>query len=181
MAGNRRPIFELHIRPMFRTLDQAHMVRLPPAKRIDLADYQQVKTAKVEIIDFLRSGLMPPKGSGGPWPQEWIDLFVRWTETGFGRLAKPPGSNFKLVLDAANRYTLTCDVSRPDPSAIAWFDVQQARPDAQIYELVMEQVDGTPPASDTVSVEERIRGPLTVAEVVVIDSVGEHRLALPTS
>jgi hypothetical protein len=182
MANSRRPLFELHIRPMFRTVDRAHMTRLAVNKRIDFADYQQVKEKSAKIIALLNDpSPMPTRGTGGPWPQEWIDLFVRWTQTGFGRLAKPAGSNFKLVLDAPDRYTLSCDVSRPDPSATAWFDVQQAGPDSQIYELVMEQVDGIPPVPETVSVEERIRGPLTVAEVVVIDSTGEHRLALPTS
>jgi hypothetical protein len=182
MANSRRPIFELHIRPMFRMLDHVHMSRLAANKRIDFADYQQVRDKSVKIISLLNdSSPMPTRGTGGPWPQEWIDLFVRWTQTGFGRLAKPTGLNFKLVLDAPDRYTLSCDVNRPDSSATAWFDVQQAQPDAQIYEVVMEQVDGTAPAPGTVPIEEHIRGPLTVAEIVVIDAAGEHRLALPTS
>jgi hypothetical protein len=181
MANTRRPIFELHIRPMFRMLDRVHMARLAANKRIDLSDYQQVKDAASKIAGILADGPMPTRATGGPWPQEWIDLFVRWTATGFGKLAKPQGSNLKLVLDAPDRYTLSCDVAAPDASATAWFDIQQAQPDSQIYEIVMEQVDGTAPAPTTLTIEEKIRGPLTTAEVVIIDSGGRHSLALPTS
>ncbi len=182
MANIRRPIFELHIRPMFRALDQAHMIRLAANKRVDLADYDQVKAKANKIAAMLADpGPMPTRGTGGPWPQEWIDLFVRWKDTGFGRLSKPAGSNFSLVLDAPDRYTLSCDVARPDASSTAWFDIRQATADAQVYELVMEQVDGTPPAPDTVTVQEHPRGPLNVTEIVVIDSAGEHRLAVPTA
>jgi hypothetical protein len=158
------------------------MSRLAANKRIDFADYQQVRDKNAKIVSLLNDpSPMPTRGTGGPWPQEWIDLFVRWTQTDFGRLAKPTGSNFKLILDAPDRYTLSCNVARPDPSATAWFDIQQAQPDAQIYELVMEQIDGAAPAPEIVTIEEHIRGPLTVAEVVVIDAAGEHRLPLPTS
>lgn len=166
---------------MFRTLDRVHMGRLAANKRIDLSDYQQVKDAASKIAGILVNGPMPTRATGGPWPQEWIDLFVRWTTTGFGRLVKPQGSNLQLVLAAPDRYTLSCDVAAPDGSATAWFDVQQAQPDSQIYEIVMEQVDGTAPAPTTLSIEEAIRGPLTVAEIVVIDSAGRHSLPLPTS
>lgn len=181
MADDRRPMFELHILPMFRVLDQVHMIRLPPAARIDLTDYQQVRDGNLDIIDVLKSSSMPPAGEGGPWPKEWIDLFVRWTQTGFGRLTKATGSNFKLVLTAPNRYTLSCDVTLPDSSATAWFDILQARPEAQIYAVVMEQIDGADPSPTTFTIEERIRGPLTVSEVIVLDAAGEHRLSLPTS
>lgn len=181
MAG-RRPIFELHIRPMFRELDRVHMARMSPPKRIDLTDYDDVKSRQQEIIDLLANASpMPPLDAGGPWPREWIDLFIRWKQTGFGRLAKATGSNFQLVLVAPGRYTLSCDVTLPDARATAWFEILQARPEAQFYEVVMEKVDGTAPAPTTIPIEERVRGPLTVSEVVVVDATGEHRLAVPSS
>jgi hypothetical protein len=182
MANNRRPIFELHIRPMFRVLDRVHMTRLGVNKRIDLMDYQQVKDKFPKIRSLLEDpSPMPTRGTGGPWPQEWIDLFTRWKETGFGRLTKAAGSNFRLVSEAPDRFVLRCDVTLPDPRATAWFDILQAQPEAQLYEVVMEQVEGAPPAPTTFTAEERIRGPLTVSEVVVLDAAGEHRLPLPSS
>jgi hypothetical protein len=181
MAGERRPMFELHIRPMFRLIDQVHMARLPAAKRIDLTDYQQVKDSHVEVSEFLQSGSpMPPKAEGGPWPREWIDLFIRWTQTGFGHLAAAAGSNYQLVLMSQDRYLLSCDVQLPDPSATAWIDILQAAPDAQLYQVVMEQIENAAPSAVTLSIDERIRGPLSVAEVVVLDGTGEHRLAVPS-
>jgi hypothetical protein len=177
----RRPIFELHIRPMFRVLDRMHMNRLSPPKHIELTDYDDVKARSSDILTLLGSvSPMPPSGVGGPWPQEWIDLFARWTQTGFGRLVKPTGSNFQLVRNAPDRYTLSCDVPLPDNSSVAWFDIRQAQADSQIYEVVMEQAGGAAPAPSMTTIEERIRGPLTVANVIVVDAAGEHTLAIPS-
>lgn len=182
MAGNRRPIFELHIRPMFRLLDQVHMTRLAAAKRIDFSDYDQVKAKHAKIIGFLSDpGPMPPPNTGGPWPREWIDLFVRWTETDFGRLATATATNLKLVLTAPDRYTLSCEVALPHPSSTAWFDILQARPESQVYSIVMEQGDNVAPSPSMVTIDERIRGPLSTSEVIVFDAVGEHKLPIPLS
>jgi hypothetical protein len=180
--AERRPLFELHIRPMFRLLDQVHMLRLSPANRVDLFDYQQVRGRYSEILEWLDSASpMPPMTHGGPWPREWIDLFTRWKETGFGKLGGGASSNLQLVLIASQRYLLSCDVALSDATAMAWFDVVQARPEQQLYRIVVEQVDVANPTPTTASIEESIRGPLTVNEVVVIDAVGEHRLPIPTS
>lgn len=178
--AERRPLFELHIRPMFRTLDVVHMLRLPPQKRVDLGSYDDVKTHHQEIGDFLKAGSpMPPRSSGGPWPAEWINLFARWRDTGFGRLLKPMGSNFRLTLTAPDRFTLNCEVALPDGVSTAWFETVVADAASQVYEVVAEQPEGTPPSPTTVTIEERIRGPLTIAEVVVRDGAGEHSVALP--
>ncbi|WP_271623451.1 hypothetical protein [Bradyrhizobium sp. CCBAU 11430] len=182
MMADRRPLFELHILPMFRALDAIHMLRLPPAKRVDLSSYDDLKNKHQDVLDFLNAASpMPPKSHGGPWPKEWIDLFTRWKTTGFGRLIKPAGSNFDLALTGPDRFTLSCDVLLPDGSASAWFSIIQATADAQVYEIVLEQPDGTPPAPTTITIEERLRGPLTTNEVVVLDSAGRHALGIPTS
>ena len=39
--AERKPIFELHIRPMFRLLDRQHMLRFP--RDLDLWDYDAVR------------------------------------------------------------------------------------------------------------------------------------------
>jgi len=149
---------------------------------MDLSDFQQVRDGHLEIINFLQAGSpMPPKPVGGPWPREWIELFVRWTQTGFGHLATAIGSNFQLILTAPNRYTLSCDVALSDSNVTVWFDIVQARPEAQVYEVVVEQIDVAVPSPITVTIEERIRGPLSASEVVVLDAMGEHRLSLPSA
>lgn len=180
MTNNRKPIFELHIRPMFRTLDRVHMMRLPPNKRIDLMDYQQVRDSHVKIKQLLSDpSPMPNHATGGPWPQEWIDLFERWTETEFGRLSAATGTNFQLTLIAADRYELSCTVTLPDSSARAWFDILAASPNDQRYQVCVEANPVPNPSPKAVTIEERIRGPLSGSEVVVLDSAGEHKLPVP--
>jgi hypothetical protein len=182
MANGRRPIFELHIRPMFRLLDQVHMLRLPAPKRLDLTDYQQVRDRHQQIRELIGdASSMPPAETGGPWPQEWIDLFDHWKTTGFGRLTQPIASNFRLTLTAPERYTLSCSVTLPNSNSFAWLDIVKAQPDAQIYSIAMEVPEEVPPAPISVAVEERIRGPLTVAEAVIVDGAGEHRVTVPTA
>jgi hypothetical protein len=179
--ADRRPIFELHIAPMFRTLDRIHMGRLTPPKKVDLASYDDVKRRHADIVDLVKNtSSMPPAAAGGPWPSEWIQLLERWKETGFGRLVIPAAANLQVAITAANRFALSCDVTLPHAGANAWFDIRQAQSDAQVYEVVFEPLEGAAPAPTTITVEERIRGPLTTTEIVVFDAAGEHRLPVPT-
>ena len=45
--AERKPVFELHIRPMFRLLDRQHMIFHGD---LDLWDYDAVKTHSAEIL-----------------------------------------------------------------------------------------------------------------------------------
>ena len=83
--ANRETSFALHIVHMFRPTDIEKMQQLTG---IDLESYDEVKGLADKIIDRIsrgenETGLMPPKDNGGPWPQEWIDLFKRWKDEGF--------------------------------------------------------------------------------------------------
>jgi hypothetical protein len=181
MAIDRRPIFELHIRPMFRLLDDVHMLRLPLAKRVDLSSYDDVKAKHVAIRDFLKSpSPMPTKKTGGPWPQEWIDLFDRWIATGFGKLSRPTATDARLKLMAPDRYLLECDVVLPDAGAMAWFEIMSPV-DAQIYAIVCETPANASGASAPATITEQVRGPLSVAQVTVIDGSGPRPVAVPTA
>ena len=80
----RKPSFKDHIVHMFRPIDVTEMT----ARGLNLEDFAVVKTNADEIIDRISrdenaAGLMPPKDKGGPWPQEWIDLFKRWKDEDF--------------------------------------------------------------------------------------------------
>lgn len=79
----RKTSFKDHIVHMFRPIDVTRMAGI-----IDLEDYDAVKAGADNILDRIsrgenEAGLMPPKDNGGPWPQEWIDLFKRWKDDGF--------------------------------------------------------------------------------------------------
>jgi hypothetical protein len=66
--------FEQDIRPLFRPEDQESM-----AWAFDLSSYDEVKEHATAILDRLREGSMP---CDGEWPDERIELFARWLDTG---------------------------------------------------------------------------------------------------
>jgi hypothetical protein len=79
----RTPVFELHILPMIRATDREHMRRFG----LDLWDYEQLVRNAAEVEARLGvSKDMPTVATGGPWPDEWIELFRRWRTSGFKRL-----------------------------------------------------------------------------------------------
>jgi hypothetical protein len=66
--------FELDIKPLFRPVDHESM-----AWAFDLSSYDEVKDHAGAILERLREGSMP---CDGEWPEEQVELFQRWTETG---------------------------------------------------------------------------------------------------
>ena len=82
MANNRPVRYESHIRQMFRLIDHDNMLF-----KFDLWNYDQVKANADKILQ--RIGVdrdMPPHTHGGPWPEEWVNLFQRWKDESFLRL-----------------------------------------------------------------------------------------------
>jgi len=67
--------FEAHIRPLFRERDRTSM-----QFAFDLWSPADVRQHASEILERLRAGSMPCDGA---WPQEWIEVFARWAESGF--------------------------------------------------------------------------------------------------
>jgi hypothetical protein len=68
------PNFERDIKPLFRSTDQESM-----AWAFDLSSYDDVRDHAAAILERLRDGSMP---CDGEWPEEQVELFERWTETG---------------------------------------------------------------------------------------------------
>jgi hypothetical protein len=66
--------FERDIKPLFRPVDYESM-----AWAFDLSSYDEVKDHATGILDRLRDGSMP---CDGEWPEEQVDQFQQWTETG---------------------------------------------------------------------------------------------------
>ena len=73
-ASGEQLRFEQDIKPLFRPTDHESM-----AWAFDLSSYDEVKEHAASILERLREGSMP---CDGEWPEEQVELFQRWTETG---------------------------------------------------------------------------------------------------
>jgi CDGSH-type Zn-finger protein len=67
--------FAAHIKPLFREHDRTSMTFA-----FDLWSQPDVQTHAAGILERLRNGTMPCDGT---WPAEKIEVFQRWTESGF--------------------------------------------------------------------------------------------------
>ena len=67
--------FEANIKPLFREHDRTSM-----AFAFDLWSQSDVQAHAAEILGRLQNGTMPCDGA---WPAEKVEVFRRWTETGF--------------------------------------------------------------------------------------------------
>jgi hypothetical protein len=66
--------FETDIKPLFREGDRESMDAY-----FDLWSHDDVSEHADAILDRLQDGSMPCDGA---WPQEQVELFQRWTESG---------------------------------------------------------------------------------------------------
>jgi len=73
-SGDEVLRFEQDIKPLFRPVDYESM-----AWAFDLSSYDEVKDHASVILARLREGSMP---CDGEWPEEQVEQFQRWTETG---------------------------------------------------------------------------------------------------
>jgi len=67
--------FETHVKPLFREHDRQSM-----SFAFDLRSHDDVQAHAVGILERLVSGTMPCDGA---WPPERVEVFRRWTESGF--------------------------------------------------------------------------------------------------
>lgn len=170
-ATDRPPLWQLHIRPLFRRIDREHMRRM-----IDLWDYEQVKARAEHILHALESSAspMPTSSTGGPWPAEWIALFRRWTETGFRRLALGTPIGAYELAQSFEGWELSALARLPSPEAQVWLSPDADDGATRSYVLYLQeagdsQAAGERPVSDIFQREQLER-------VVVRDSRGEHTL-----
>jgi hypothetical protein len=178
-VAERTPVFELHIRPLFRLLDRQHMLRVQPD--LDLWNYDSVKNAAPGIL--LRVGganpSMPTADSGGAWPSEWVALFDRWAKGGFRRLSPAVGKDYKLVKTADGRCTLSCKVDIPDTDqgdSTAWLDIVSLGPPTVTYQLLIYPGDAVPPPTQTIEIacKERVDPASAASGVTVVDASGSR-------
>jgi len=69
--------FDLHVKPLFRPLDQQSMKR-----HFDLWSYDDVSRHADAILARLGAGTMP---CDGPWPEANVAVFRSWVATGKAR------------------------------------------------------------------------------------------------
>jgi CDGSH-type Zn-finger protein/truncated hemoglobin YjbI len=67
--------FETHVKPLFREDDRQSM-----SFALDLWGYDDVRAHAADILERLTDGSMPCDGS---WPAAKVEVFKRWTESGF--------------------------------------------------------------------------------------------------
>jgi hypothetical protein len=183
----RPPVFELHIRPMFRLLDREHMTTLvTPA--IDLWDLDAVWAMRKVILGRLRAdGLqnMPGEQTGGPWPAEWITLFERWVATGSDTesghhlvLVKPDGLYSVRAL-TGNQCLLEATVTAPTDGCLVWFGLDSVSSGQRDYTLYLEPAFPSQPADPMqVEVSETFaKGDVT--KVVIHDANGTQEVPIP--
>jgi hypothetical protein len=179
-GDNRVPVFELHIRPMFRLIDQDHM-----AFDLDLWDLQSVWTNRNNILGRVSVGKdMPPAAVGGPWPDEWVAIFERWLATGddttLGHhlsLATPQGA-YSVKPGFGGKIQVKATVIAPSPGYRVWLDIDSITTTQRVYTLVMEPPFPAQPAgSTTMSVSESFaKGTLTT--LVINDANGSQSFPL---
>ena len=97
-AADERVSFGEDIKPLFRPMDHESM-----AWAFDLSSYDEVKEHATAILERLRDGSMP---CDGEWPEEQVERFQRWTETG-------------MLECAARRLAGEFGISRPSNSSAA--------------------------------------------------------------
>ena len=168
---DRIPMYELHIKPLFRRIDREHM-----ALFFDLYDYDVVKQHANVILQRLRTS-MPPASSGGPWPAELVTMFARWVTAGCPRLLIGRGSNYQLTKFDTS-YHLEGTVEVPNGSAQAWLDIVDVDPARRTYRLYVDPGGGGQDAATSLIVSEDFEETSSLSAVQVIDAAGTHTVAL---
>jgi hypothetical protein len=169
--ADRTPMYELHIKPLFRLIDREHM-----ALFFDLYDYDVVKQHANVILQRLRTS-MPPASSGGPWPAELVTMFARWVTAGCPRLLVGQGSNYQLTKSGTS-YHLEGTAEVPNDSAQAWLDIVDVTPANRTYKLYVDPGAGGQGAPASRIVFEDFEEASTLSAVQVIDAAGTHTVSL---
>jgi hypothetical protein len=185
------PVFELHIRPLFRSLDREHM-----SFAFNLWQYPEGPgsdpiTFFTLILNRLKASapdvVMPPPYAGGPWPTEWIDLFERWLAAGAPRLelALLDPSHLLAVREPGTLLVrLDASVILPSPGYVAWFerrfaDDRQFSPElADEFIVYQRSLAVVSPASTTSNVQDYFELAGTIASVKVVGSNGTFNLTV---
>jgi hypothetical protein len=164
----RTPVFELHVLPLFRATDREHM-----SFALDLWDYDQVVDRADQILGRLEFESMPTADSGGPWPEEWIQLFRRWKDTGFKRLELGTAQyTFTLgqtiVIEAAGTF--------PAAGYRGWLQIETETGTSKTYVLYFEPPDDPAAGSGEAFTLAEFYSGSDTQSVFIHDSTGVHQI-----
>jgi hypothetical protein len=185
---DRPPVFELHIRPMFRLLDRDHMLPLKTSsgEPFDLWDLERVWEERDAILTKVYViGDMPPRDDGGPWPDEWIGLFQRWVATGSDsepghHLVKgTPNGDYLVEPLGDGVWELSVRVTAPTRGCRVWFELESVGPGQRQYTLYLEPAYPKQEPRPTLmeAVEDFAKGDASV--LIINDQGGRHEITIP--
>ncbi|SFF48472.1 hypothetical protein SAMN04487969_1519 [Paenibacillus algorifonticola] len=164
----RTPVFELHIRPMIRAMDREHM-----RFAFDLWDYDQI----VQHADDVAARIvvdMPPADFGGPWPDEWVQLFRRWMTTGFKRLE--PGTAQYTWNQTTTATTLRATGTYPAAGYNGWLQLESETDTEKTYALYFEAPDNHPGGTpEDFNIRERYSA-ADNRSIFIRDNAGTHQI-----
>jgi hypothetical protein len=153
----RTPVFELHILPMIRATDREHM-----RFAFDLWDYDQLVQHAAEVET--RVGVskdMPTAATGGPWPDEWIELFRRWRASGFKRLELGTAEYTFSETGTPTRASVQATGTYPAAGYKGWLQIEAETNLEKTYVLYFEAPDPDAPAegpAEDFRIREQYRG-----------------------
>jgi hypothetical protein len=162
---------------MIRLLDRLHMQQF---LNIDLWDYGTISTptTAAKILRALNADpadVMPPQTHGGPWPDEWVQLFQRWINEGFPRLGLGTATRFSAQRTGAV-VSLTAEGLGLGPDSTIWFDRYIGTQSADF--VLYQDVVGQAGLGQSYPVTEVFDVPTSLMTINVLDAGGIHTVSI---
>jgi hypothetical protein len=144
--------------------------------QLDLWDYDEVVNNADRILGYLRAEedrpLMPPVGAGGPWPDEWVQLFQRWKDSGFKRLELGT-ARYSFERPAS---MILATGTFPAAGYVGWLQIETETESSSTYVLYLEPPEAAVEGgAEPFSLEELYEGPETNS-IYIYDSTGTHQI-----
>jgi hypothetical protein len=176
--ANRTVRFETHIIAIIREMDRREMMF-----RFDLWSYDVLKENFSLILTHLKGEppIMPPKGKGGPWPDEWIALFERWgNKDGFARLERATATEITATREGPGQVRIRVQGELPSPAYGAWLDWKHDRETPFEFVLFREADEDSRDEPEPIPFDEGSTYPIpdSVTRVTVYDGAGPHRVTI---
>jgi hypothetical protein len=147
--------------------DREHM-----SFKFDLWNYQDVVRNADDILARVENHTMPTPDSGGPWPDEWIQLFRRWKDTGFKQLEL--GTAQYTFTQTSTRTTVQATGTFPKAGYGGWLQLETETDASKTYVLYFEfPVDD--PGSQDFTIRERYKAS-DARSVFIRDSTGVQQI-----
>ena len=181
--ANRAVRFQIHIRPLFSAMDRDHMLFF--ADLWDTATfYASDGRPKDDIIKKIYGHIAPPNGGmppvthGGPWPDEWQNLYKRWMNEGCKKLDLGKGTYTASRLPGNTVLLSAQDVKVPEGSEL-WLERDNGCPADFVFNLFIEPpVDGTGKTKIGSATEEVKNVPTDVTTFTIVASDGRQKVAI---